>query len=167
MRALTFIVIAILPSLNGLGWAQSAPPQERLSLKRLSADARAQKTDEGLNLTIDTVRSAFIERDTAKLASCLGSMKVYVSLKSRMKESGYYTRSQLQFIFDKMFQDLRTRSFEYSPKDINVDDDRAYLRSEWTYVVFGSDKVVTEHLHLTFEKEKDGWRISEIKASSR
>jgi hypothetical protein len=175
--------MAILPSLSGMGWSWTTSglntwdpsktsswkpsPQERLSLKRLTSDARARKTDEGLNLTIDAVRGAFIERDAEQLSNCLGSMKVYVSLKSRMKESGYYTRSQLQFMFDKMFQDLRTRSFEYSPKDIIADDNRANLRSEWTYVVLGSDKVVTESLHLTLEKEKDGWGISEIKASSR
>jgi hypothetical protein len=149
-----------------MGWGQT-PTQERLSLRRLSSDARARKADEGLSLTIDAVKSAFIERDAEKLAGCLGSMKVYVSLKSRMKESGYYTRSQLQFMFDKIFSDLRTRSFEYAPKDIIAADDRANLRSEWTYVALGSEKVVTESLHLTFEKEKDGWGISEIKASSR
>jgi hypothetical protein len=167
MRALTFVCASICLSLGGPAWAQVPLPQERLNLKRLSMDARARK-DEGLNLTIDTVRSAFLERDTAKLASCLGSRKVYVSLKSRMKESGYYTRSQLQFIFDKMFQDLRTRSFEYSPKDIiQLDDKRAYFGSEWTYMAFGSDKVVTENLHFSLEKEKDGWQIFEIKASSK
>jgi hypothetical protein len=33
--------------------------------------------------------------------------------------------------------------------------------------VLGSDTVVTEHLRFLFEKEKNGWQISEIKASSR
>jgi hypothetical protein len=168
MQALTFFICALIClSLGGAGWAQVPMPQERLNLKRLSMDARARK-DEGLNLTIDTVRSAFLERDTDKIAGCLGSRKVYVSLKSLMKESGYYTRSQLKFIFDKMFQDLRTRSFEYSPKDIiQLDDERAHFGSEWTYMAFGSDKVVTENLHFSLEKEKDGWQIFEIKASSK
>jgi hypothetical protein len=167
MRALTLIGASICLFLSGPAWAQVAPTQERLNLKRLSTDARARK-DEGLNLTIDTVRGAFIERDTNKLAGCLASRKVYVSLKSRMKDSGYYTRSQLKFIFDKMFQDLRTRSFEYSPEDIiQVDDKRAHFGSEWTYMALHSDKVVTENLHFSLEKEKDGWRIFEIKASSK
>jgi hypothetical protein len=167
MQAVIFATTAVVLFLGATGAAQVPVPQERLNLKRLSTDARARKY-EGLNLTIDTVRSAFLERDKGKLAGCLGSRKVYVSLKSRMKESGYYTRSQLQFIFDKMFQDLQTRSFEYSPDDIiQFDDKRAYFGSEWTYMALGSDKVVTEKLHFSLEKEKDGWRIFEIKATSK
>jgi hypothetical protein len=98
----------------------------------------------------------------------MGEKKVYVSLKSRADEAGYYTPSQVHFMLDKMFRDLRTRSFEYSPRDITISEGgRAYFRSEWTYMVLGLDTVVTEHLHFLFEKQKAGWRISEIKASSR
>jgi hypothetical protein len=168
MRTITlaYAMTYLLLSGGGLGVAAAAP-QEKLTLKRLALDTKTRK-DEGLQLTVDEVRSAFMERDTAKFARCLGSRKVYLSLKSRMKESGYYTRSQLQFIFDKMFQDLTTRSFEYSPRDIKgPDEGRAFLRSEWTFVALGSDTVVTENLRFTFEKEKEGWRISEIKSSSR
>ena len=142
------------------------PTQEILTLKRLSSDASKRK-DEGLNATIGMVRSSFMNRDTDRLARCIGSKKVYVSLKSKVGEAGYYTRSQVHFIFDKMFRDHRTRSFEYSPSDITISEEgRAYFRSEWTYMVLGSDTVVTEHLHFLFEKEKDGWEISEIRASA-
>lgn len=142
-------------------------PQERLNLKRLTSDTKARK-DEQLNRVIGEVRVSFMERDAEELADCFGEGKVYLSLKSRTGETGYYTKSQLQFIFDRMFQELRTRAFEYSSSDISIpDENRAHFRSEWTYVVLGSDSLVTEHLHFTLVREKDGWRISEIKASSR
>ena len=142
-------------------------PQELTNLKRLSSNAGLSK-DEGLMLTIGSVRVAFMERDTDKLAGIIGKKKAYVAIKSRMEEPGYYTGSQVHFIFDKMFRDLRTRSFEYTPRDIkSLDKGRASFRPEWTYVVLGSDKVVTERLHFVFEKEKHGWSISEIKASSK
>ncbi len=141
--------------------------QETLTLKRLASNASKRK-DDGLNITISMVRSSFMNRDTDSLARCVGSKKVYVSLKSKIGEAGYYTRSQVHFIFDKMFRDHRTRSFEYSPSDITISEGgRAHFSSEWTYMVLGSDTVVTEHLHFLFEKEKDAWEISEIKASSR
>lgn len=136
-------------------------------LKRLAPKVEPRK-DTGLDFAIQKVRDSFMERDTATLEECFGNRKVYVSLQSRTREAGYYTRSQLHFIFDKVFRDLRTRSFEYTPRDITISDDgRAYFRSEWTYVVLGSDTHVTEQLHFVFEKEEGGWRISEIKASSR
>lgn len=141
--------------------------QEAFTLRRLTNITKKRK-DDGLDHSIEQVRSSFLERDTKKLAQTVGKGKVYLSLKSRRSETGYYTKSQLQFIFDKMFQDLRTRSFDYSSRDITIsEDDRADFRSEWTYVTLGSDTVVTEHLHFLFVKEKSEWRISEIKASSR
>lgn len=161
---LTFAMVSLLPAAPA-GSAEDS--QERLTLKRLSTNA-AKRKDEGLNVTISAVRSSFIDRDTDRLASCVGNKKVYLSLKLRTGEAGYYTRSQVHFIFDKMFRDHRTRSFEYSPSDITISEEgRAFVRSEWTYVVLGSDTVVTENLRFLFEKEKDGWQISEIKASSR
>jgi hypothetical protein len=166
MRTIILACVTSYIFLSGVGFVV-ATPQEPLTLKRLSSDARPPK-DAGLKRTIDRVRDSFVERDTGKLAECLGSGKVYVSLKSRKEEAGYYTSSQLQFIFDKMFKDLQTRSFEYSPRNIKGSDNgRAHLRSEWTFVALGSDKVVTEHLYLVLEKEKSGWRITEIRSSSR
>ena len=85
-------------------------------LKRLAPKVEPRK-DTGLDLAIQRVRDSFVERDTAKLEDCFGNRKVYVSLQSRTRESGYYTRSQLHFIFDKVFRDLRTRSFEYTPRE--------------------------------------------------
>lgn len=141
--------------------------QEAFTLRRFTNISKKRK-DDGLNESIEQVRSSFLERDTKKLARTVGKGKVYLSLKSRRSETGYYTKSQLQFIFDKMFQDLRTRSFDYSSRDVTIsEDNRADVPSEWTYVTLGSDTVVTEHLHILFVKEKDEWRISEIKASSR
>jgi hypothetical protein len=136
-------------------------------LKRLAPKAEARK-DTGLDRAIEKVRKSFLERDTDRLEDCFGNRKVYVSLRSRTREAGYYTRSQLHFIFDKVFRDLQTRSFEYSPRDITISDDgRAYFGAEWTYVVLGADMPVIEQLRFVFEKEKDRWLISEIKTSSR
>ena len=141
--------------------------QEAFTLRRLTNITKERK-DKGVNHCIEQVRSSFMERDTKKLARTIGKRKVYLSLKSRKSETGYYTKSQLQFIFDKMFKDLRTKSFDYSTRDITIsDDNHANIRAEWTYVTLGSDTVVTEHLHFVFVKETSEWRISEIKASSR
>jgi hypothetical protein len=141
--------------------------QEAFTLRRLTNITKERK-DAGLNRCIDQIRSSFMERDTKKLAQTIGKRKVFLSLKSRKSETGYYTKSQLQFIFDKMFKDLNTSSFDYSTRDVTISsDNHANIRAEWTYVILGSDTVVTEHLHFVFVKEKSGWRISEIKASSR
>lgn len=164
----TLILWCAVAYLSLSGAAVTADPtQEAFTLRRLTNITKERK-DEGLNHCIEQVRSSFVEMDTKKLARTIGKRKVFLSLKSRKSETGYYTESQLQFIFDKMFKELRTSSFDYSTRDITIsDDNHANIRAEWTYVTLGSDTVVTEHLHFVFVKEKSGWRISEIKASSR
>jgi alpha-ketoglutarate-dependent taurine dioxygenase len=137
------------------------------SVKRLLPDSGPDR-DEGLQQTILQVSQSFMERETERLEKCFAAKKVFISLRSKQAEAGYYTRSQLHFIFDKIFGDLQTRTFEYSPSDITISEDgRAFFRSEWTYMVLGSDTVVTEHLHFSFEKEKGDWRIFELKSISK
>lgn len=165
IATILWCAIATLPLFSGAVAAEST--QEAFTLRSLTNVTKERK-DEGLNHCIDEVRSSFMKRDTKKLAEIIGKRKVFLSLKSRKSETGYYTKSQLQFIFDKMFEDLNTSSFDYSNRDITISsDNHANIRAEWTYVILGSDTVVTEHLHFVFVKENRGWRISEIKASSR
>jgi hypothetical protein len=141
-----------------------ATSQQPITLKRLTSDAKL-RTDEGLNRIIGGVRASFLDKDPEKLADHFGSTKIYLSMKTKTQEAGYYTGSQLQFIFDKMFQDLQIRSFEYSKKDITIlGEKNAYCRAEWTYVALGSDAVVTERLIISFAREREGWKISEIRA---
>ncbi len=164
MRILAVCTIGLL-FLAGPGTRTSAAEsQQPITLKRLTSDAKL-RTDEGLNRIISGVRNSFLEKDSAKLADHFGSTKIYLSLKTKTQEAGYYTDSQLQFIFDRMFQDLQIRSFEYSKKDITIlSEKNALCRTEWTYVALGSDAVVTERLIISFAREREGWKISEIRA---
>ncbi len=161
------VMIAILAAAtSGLVAAQEAPRQF-YSVKRLVSDSERDR-DEGLQQRIHQVRLSFMERETELLEECFSGKKVFISLRSKKTEPGYYTRSQLHFIFDNLFEDLQTRTFKYSPADISISKDgRAFFRSEWTYMVLGSDTVVTEHLHFSFEKEKGAWRIFELKSVSK
>ena len=166
MRFLTLACLLgslVFPS----GAIGASPPQESLRLKRFTPEDEPPQDQELLRM-IQKVKRSFLERDAAQLEDCFGSSKIFVSLKTSAGNPGYYTRSQVHFIFDKLFRDVATRTFRYSPRDVSISkDDRAFLRSEWTYVVLDSDSLVTEHMHFSFEKENEGWRISEVKASSR
>ena len=156
---ISFLFLAVTNSGTSAGESQ-----QPITLKRLTSDAKL-RTDEGLNRIISGVRTSFLGKDSAKLADYFGSTKIYLSLKTKTQEAGYYTASQLQFIFEKMFQDLQIRSFEYSKKDITIlGEKNAYCRTEWTYVALGSDAVVTERLIISFAREREGWKISEIRA---
>jgi hypothetical protein len=135
--------------------------------RRLIAPDSTVKIEESLTRTLTQVRRSFVEQDVDGLTGCLGEKKAFLSLKPR-SEAGYYTRSQIHFIFEKIFRDLRTRSFEFSSEDLTLSQEgRAFLRAEWTYLAAGSETAVTDRLHFTFEKEKSGWVISEMKGALR
>jgi len=149
----------------GLSFGQQDP--DYLSIRRL-VPGTSERRDDALQETIHRVRQSFQEQQADQLEACFASKKVFISLRSKEAEAGYYTRSQLHFIFDKVFRDLQTRSFSYSPSDVTVSrDGRAYFRSQWTYKVMGSDTTVTELLHFSLEKEDDDWRIFELKSVSK
>ena len=156
----------VIGSVGGTAVAQENDPNY-LSIKRLVPPS-SSKRDDGLQETIHRVRQSFQDQQAVQLESCFATKKVFVSLRSKEVEAGYYTRSQLHFIFDKVFRDLQTRSFNYSPSDVTVSSDgRAFFRSQWTYKVMGSDTTVTELLHFSLEKEDDAWRIFELKSVSK
>jgi hypothetical protein len=158
--------VIVLGLLGGSSFGQGNDPSN-LSIKRL-VPASSSKRDDGLQETIHRVRQSFQNQQADQLEACFATKKVFISLRSKETEAGYYTRSQLHFIFDKVFRDLQTRSFNYSPSDVTVSrDGRAYFRSQWTYKVMGSDTTVTELLHFSLEKENDDWRIFELKSVSQ
>ena len=156
----------VIGSMGGTAFAQDEDP-DYLAIKRL-VQPSTSKRDDGLQETIHRVRESFQDQKADQLESCFATKKVFISLRSKEAEAGYYTRSQLHFIFDKVFRGLQTRSFNYSPSDVTVSSDgRAFFRSQWTYKVTGSDTTVTELLHFSLEKENDDWRIFELKSVSK
>lgn len=166
MRKQTFAWAIGLSLLTG-GLSHGGRAQEPSPLRRLVAKPD-QPVDERLSRTLDEIRRSFLDRDSRRLDACLGEKKVFFSIQSRAAEAGYYTRSQLRFIFEKIFRELQTRSFNLAPEDVTVsEENQAFFRTEWTYVPAGSEVAVTEHLHFSFAKDKNGWRISEIKAAPK
>ena len=134
--------------------------------KRLVPKTDEPKLDSELTRTLGALRGAFLSRDADQLARALADKKIFLSL--RAAETGYYTRSQIRFIFQKMFREMRTQSFGYAREDVAVSDEgRAFVRTDWTYTATGAETPVTERLLFAFEKEQASWNVSEIKAAPR
>ncbi len=141
--------------------------QHLISAKKGEAPPERNEDAEFLGKTIDRVGRAFEVGDADALEDCLVSRKVYLSLRSRGDEAGYYGRSQVKFMFAKLFRERKTDSFIYDPVDVEVSGDgTAHFRADWSYMVLDEDDVVTEHLRFRLERTKDDWRISEIRAQS-
>ncbi|MGH9332550.1 MAG: hypothetical protein ACRD21_02240, partial [Vicinamibacteria bacterium] len=146
------------PSVNHL-----IPPKNEEAKRESARDVAV------LEQTIDRVGRAFEEGSPEELDSLLSDQKIHLSLKARGEEAGYYGRSQVKFIFARLFRERKTDSFTYDPREIEVSGEKsAQFRAKWNYMVLDADEVVTEHLRFELERGARGiWRISEIRTQAR
>jgi hypothetical protein len=162
---------------SGLSLGQTPSVQRLVSAKNEETrrGSKEQEDVEHLSRTIDRVERAFEAGDPDELEGCLSEKRIYLSLKARGEEAGYYGRSQVKFMLAKLFRERRTDSFTYDPEDIEVSrGESAAFRAEWSYLAVEVDDVVTEQLRFKLERAKgpedpkgDDWRVSEIRAQSR
>jgi hypothetical protein len=157
---------------SGWSFGQTPSVQRLISAKNEESrrGSKGKEDVEQLSRTIDRVERAFEEGDPDELERCLSEKRIYLSLKARGEEAGYYGRSQVKFMFLKLFRERRTDSFTYDPEDIEVSrGESAAFRAEWNYLAPDADDVVTEQLRFKLDKgpEGDDWRVSEIRAQSR
>ncbi len=170
-RTASILLVGLLFS----SWAVGQTPSP--SIKRLISakneenrrGSRAKEDVEHLSRTADRVERAFEDSDADELEACLSEKRIYVSLKAGGEEAGYYGRSQVRHMVDKLFRERKTDSFSYDKADIEVSGgESAAFRAEWTYLAREADAVVTEQLRFKLDRadgpEGDDWRVSEIRA---
>jgi hypothetical protein len=169
MKRITGIGIAIALTAGSAASQNPAPTLIHL-LDAGEKDIRREPADddEGLFRIIDRLGGAFETGDSDRLESCLLPGKVYLSLKSRQEEAGYYGKSQVRFMFSKIFRERKTDSFLYAADEIEfTGKESAYVRADWSYSVLDQDDIVTEHLRFKLDRGKNGWSVSEIRTQYR
>jgi hypothetical protein len=158
----------------GLSFGQTPSVQRLISAKNEEnrRGSRGQEDVQHVSRTIDRVERAFEAGDPDELEHCLSSKKIYVSLKARGDEAGYYGRSQVKYMFRRLFGERRTDSFTYHPEEVEVSGGAsARFRAEWSYTGLEEDDVVTEQLRFKLDRAAgpngDDWQVSEIRSQSR
>lgn len=171
-RTAFMVLVGLL--FSGVSRGQTPSVQRLISAKNEEnkRGGKVPEDDERLSRTITRVGRAFEASDPDELEQCLSEKRIYLSLRARGEEAGYYGRSQVKFMLAKLFRERRTDSFTYDPEDIEVSGgESAAFRAEWSYVPLEADVVVTEQLRFKLDRAKgpDGadWRVSEIRAQSR
>ena len=117
---------------------------------------------------IDCVSRAFARGEARELSDCLTKKpRVYLSIEAGGKKADNYGTSQLKFILDQIFRQVKTQSFRYDARDVEHFKDISMLTAEWTYVILDKDEEVTESLQFTLEKDESAWRVFKIRSVSR
>ena len=166
--------------LTGLLFSSLSPGQQSPTVQRLigvkNEENRRGSREEAdlatLSRTLDRVERAFESGNPEVLDQCLAEKKIYLSLKARGEEAGYYGKSQVKAMLAKLFRERRTDSFRYDPEQVEISrGENAAFRAEWSYVGPEANDVVTEELRFRLDRGKgaqgDDWRVSEIRAQNR
>ena len=139
-------------------------PEEKIDVEAEDFEA----DDLLVERAIDCVGRAFARGEGRELGDCLTKKtRVYLSIEAGGKKADNYGTSQLKFIFDQIFREVKTQSFRYDSRDVERFKDIAMLTAEWTYVILDKDEEVTEYLQFSLEKGESAWRVFEIHSVSR
>jgi hypothetical protein len=123
-------------------------------------------TDQALESRLHSIESAFRDGKASALAGSFSKDgKVRVEISDLPQGEGSYAAGQLQVIFDRIFEEFRTREFAFTRDDVRISrDGTAFARSRWVRRRPRGDETV-DTLTFTLRDESGDWRILEIRAS--
>ncbi len=132
-----------------------------------AAAAGAGSLDPALSTRLRRIETAFRGGDAASLRPIFAaSGKVRVDLKDVMEGPGSYGASQLEVIFDRIFDENRTREFAFRDGDVTVSaPGTAFARGRWVRKGRPAGTDATDTLTFTLRQESGDWRIHEIRSS--
>lgn len=127
----------------------------------------AQEEPPALGSRLQRIEEAFRRGDAGALRdSCPSNGKVRVDLKGLTGGPASYGAGQLQVVFDRIFDDHRTREFAFRKDDVSMSSPRtAFARGRWVRNRHPGAQETVEHLTFTLREEGGDWRIHEIRSS--
>jgi hypothetical protein len=131
---------------------------------RLSAFASA--TDPALTARLQRIESAFRSGNAGALRASFSGGKVRVDLKGLTDGPGAYGAGQLEVIFERIFDENRTREFSIRNEDVTVSGPgTAFARGRWSRRLRPAGADATDTLTFTLREEAGDWRVHEIRSS--
>jgi hypothetical protein len=130
------------------------------------ASAAQAGVEPALATRLRSIESAFKKGSAGALRpGFTGDGKVRVDLKSVMDGPGSYGPGQLEVIFDRIFDENRTREFAFRDEDVTVSSGIAFARGKWVRKARPGGTEATDTLTFTLRQEGGDWRIHEIRSS--
>jgi hypothetical protein len=114
------------------------------------------------------IESAFREGDAGSLRLSFSSGgRVRVELRDLAEGQGAYGAGQLQAIFNRIFEQVRTEDFAFGKEDVRVaTPGTAFARGRWVRRAPARGPETVDMLTFTLREESGDWRILEIRSSS-
>jgi len=111
------------------------------------------------------IESAWKNGDASALIRFVGSGRVYLDLQGASKKGGYFSKSQIYFLFKRHFSATRQLKFAFmrlsKPK---VRGNKAFGIARRVYRDARNGRVVNDKVYVTLRREGRSWVLSEVKS---
>jgi len=114
--------------------------------------------------TFRGIENAWQREDANRLASFVGKGRVYLDVKGVGKKGGYYSKSQVKYLFKDMFKNDDQLKFEFVKfNDLEKPDRKVYGIAYRSCKNNRSGKVFRDKVYITLGREGPAWVLAEIK----
>ena len=104
--------------------------------------------------------------DAEAVASFAGEGRIYLDVRGMGKKGGFFSRSQVYYLFRNMFKDENQLKFEFVRfHNIDKPDRRVYGIAYRSWKNVRTGKVFQDKVYVTLGREGSGWVVAEIKTT--
>ncbi len=112
------------------------------------------------------IENAWCNSRAQTLSRLTGESMVFVNVKGIGRKGGYFSRSQVYYLFKKMFKRYPQLNFKFV-KYHNLDkpDRKVYGIARRSYKNIRSGRLYQDKVYVTLKRGEKGWVVSEIKTT--
>jgi hypothetical protein len=109
------------------------------------------------------IESAWRSGDAQRLASFAGNSKVLLNVRGLGEKGGYYSRSQVFYLFKGMFKSTKHKKFSFVKfHDVGERSNKIYGIAHRNYEVVSSGRLFQDKIYVTLKFEGKRWVVSEM-----
>jgi hypothetical protein len=112
------------------------------------------------------IETAWRTGDAQKLAAYAGDSKVMLNVRGLGEKGGYYSRSQVFYLFKGMFKSTKHKKFSFvSFHDVGEKSTKIYGIARRNYEVVSTGRLFQDKIYVTLKLEGNRWVVSEMKSA--
>ncbi|MCK4538394.1 MAG: hypothetical protein KAV42_06310 [Candidatus Krumholzibacteria bacterium] len=157
-----FLIISVLVFIAVLP-CTAAVAQRRVKEKQVRELPSEVKSPQAVFRRLE---GAWKSGNAKSISSMVGKKKAFIHIRGAGANGGFYSRSQVFYLFKRMFKEYRHLKFEFV-KFHNLDrpDRRVYAIAYRSCKIMRSDKVFQDKVYITLGREGQDWVVTEIKTT--
>ncbi|HER44366.1 MAG TPA: DUF4783 domain-containing protein [Candidatus Eisenbacteria bacterium] len=112
------------------------------------------------------IEAAWRAGDARKLAAYAGDSKVLLNVRGLGEKGGYYSRSQVFYLFKGMFESTRHKKFDFVGfHEVGEKSSRIYGIARRNYEIVSNGRLFQDKIYVTLKQEGKRWVVSEMKSA--